>query len=101
MADDRDEKFIKAKREFDRREVEIPVEIEVKGERYDGTVQDISEGGLRLQCDEDLPERGTIKVHMPLGSEDSDKMLHIDGIIRWNKKITECGIEIMGKQKDV
>lgn len=91
----------KVKRQFKRKDVDqIPVRIECLGDTFEGWLEDVSKGGLRVQCEKDLPERGSIKIHIPQGT-DSDKEMHVDGIICWTRNLSESGVQIIGKQKDL
>jgi hypothetical protein len=85
-------------RKFKRRDAnQIPVEIECKGETFEGTLEDISQSGLRLKCNSDLPERGTIKIRIPQGEANDDSELLLKGILRWTEQTTEAGVELTGK----
>lgn len=106
MADEKmfesDAKFHSAvKRQFDRRDADhIPIRIEVQGKEYEGTLEDISEKGVRIQSDAELPGRGKITVHVPFKGNESREM-HLTGVLRWTKQITEAGIELTSKSKDI
>lgn len=106
MADDREfeseEKFHQAvKRQFDRRQADhLPVRIVLQGAEYDGTLEDISKGGVRIRTDADIPERGSVKVHVPIKGE-KGKEMHLTGVIRWTETVTEAGIELTSKTRDV
>ncbi|MFB6226916.1 MAG: PilZ domain-containing protein [bacterium] len=88
-------------RQFERREAShIPVRLEVAGEEYDATLEDISKSGLRIQCDADIPTRGSVTVHVPYQGEEGKEM-HLTGVMRWSKTVTQAGIELTSKTKDV
>lgn len=97
-----DEEFRKVvRRQFDRRDADhLPIRLEFQGEQHEGTLEDISQNGVRIQCEEELPSRGTIRVHIPYKDKDG-KDMHLTGVIRWTKQITEAGIELTSKTRDL
>ncbi len=85
-------------RKFERHDANhLDITIECQGETYDAVLEDISPSGVRIKCDDDLPERGSIKVVIPKGESDEDEKLMLKGILRWTNTITEAGIELTRK----
>jgi hypothetical protein len=90
----------RVKRKFERRDARhLDVTVECQGEAYEAVLEDISPNGLRIKCEDELPPRGSVSVHIPKGKGENDGELLLDGVLRWTNTVTEAGVELTGKQE--
>lgn len=88
-------------RQFKRRSADqLPVRIEVQGKEHEGTLEDISGGGIRIKSEAKIPARGKITVHVPFKGKENQEM-HLTGVIRWSKQVSEAGVELTSKSRDL
>jgi hypothetical protein len=72
------------KRVHDRKDVVLPLQVEVDGRILEGETTNISVGGVRVMLSEDLPFGTKVKVHVVLPTLGEETVL--DAEVRWGQK---------------